>query len=265
MVVSDGPICDSGEFTQSEAFQVYSKCTQMKLSGLLVMRYVTLSVCLCSFGGVFRKLRIRHVVSWLKLLSGGEDNWIGIENVNFIVATVISIIICSERDKKRGTERECFDYCSCVLNVCESGLCHVRCACLAGQKNNLIKIFVLCFWREMARGFCSALPSLCVAVSFFFSLALVPEYLSIQQYSTHEYHGNKIDLDASYVGNTNVQAIHGLITSSMFNVSLTRGTNNLLFVFFSIIRLSLTYVGIAKTSIHFKAALVNTHSSHIMY
>ncbi|KAL1817853.1 hypothetical protein ACET3Z_020427 [Daucus carota] len=74
----------------------------------------------------------------------------------------------------------------------------------------------------MARGFCSALPSLCVAVSFFFSLALVPEYLSIQQYSTHEYHGNKIDLDASYVGNTNVQAIHGLITSSMFNVSLTR-------------------------------------------
>ncbi|KAL1817854.1 hypothetical protein ACET3Z_020428 [Daucus carota] len=63
MVVSDGPICDSGEFTQSEAFQVYSKCTQMKLSGLLVMRYVTLSVCLCSFGGVFRKLRIRHVVS----------------------------------------------------------------------------------------------------------------------------------------------------------------------------------------------------------
>ncbi|WOH02950.1 hypothetical protein DCAR_0522340 [Daucus carota subsp. sativus] len=37
MVVSDGPICDSGEFTQSEAFQVYSKCTQMKLSGLLLV------------------------------------------------------------------------------------------------------------------------------------------------------------------------------------------------------------------------------------
>ena len=52
-------------------------------------------------------------------------------------------------------------------------LCHVRCACLAGQKNPNKK-FVFCVWGGDGTGFCPALPFLCVAS--FFSWFCPPQF-----------------------------------------------------------------------------------------